>query len=395
MSGGLDQVFSSVSNGLIVFAVAVAASPVAVGNITILITVLMAVLSCLRGGLGLPLLQTAHKSVEEIRESGSRALAAALAVSPLLAIGLLAMYPLAGFAALALAVSAPFVIGQDMLRYVALTIGRPHVAAIWDGVWCVGAMLTLVLAWLRLPFVTAATVLAFWGVLGLIAFVAMTVDLKLLPSFRGIVGWLKANWQDRVRYGVDAGLEQSALLIIFVLVSALMSADATGALRGAMALFAPIGIFGAAVQMVLIPESARSSASPRQVWGLLRPIALLTALVTAAIGVVGYLLPSSIGFYLLGESFESARGVLIPITAWFVASCFTVVIGIQLKTFNRSSELFKMKISSCAVQLVVAAGAAVWIGSASGVAVWLAIQTFATALFFYFLWPPGGLEPRL
>ena len=395
MSGGLDQVFSSVSNGVSIFAVAVAASPEAFGQITILTTVLFALLQCSRGGLGIPLLQAANQHREDIRSEGSRALAATLAICPVLGLAIFAFYPLVGFSAIAIGLSVPIVLGQDILRYVAMTIGRPHVAALWDGVWALGAVVTLVLAWLSLPFVTAGFVLATWGALGLIAFVAMAVDLRLAPHFRGVAGWLKANWQDRVNYAIDAGLEQGGLVIIFSTMSVLMTADSAGALRGAMALFAPIGIFGVAVQMVLIPESVRASATPAKVWRLLAPTAVLTGLVTAAIGAVAYFLPPSIGFYLLGDSWASAHQAMIPTTAWFVAACFAVVIGIQLKTFNRSRELLVMKIASSIVQLLVAIGAALWIGTPAGVAACLAAATFLTALFFFFRWPPARLEPRL
>lgn len=395
MSGGLDQVFSSVSNGVSIFAVAVAASPEAFGQITILTTVLFALLQCSRGGLGIPLLQAANQHPEDILSEGSRALGAVLAISPLLGLAIFAFYPVVGFSAIAIGLSVPIVLGQDIIRYVAMTIGRPHVAAIWDGVWALGAVVTLVLAWLSLPFVTAGFVLATWGALGLIALVAMAVDLRMTPYFRGVAGWLRANWRDRVNYAIDAGLEQGALVIIFSAMSVLMTADSAGALRGAMALFAPIGIFGVAVQMVLIPESVRASASPARVWRLLAPTAVLTGLVTAAIGAVAYFLPPSIGFYLLGDSWESAHKAMIPTTAWFVAACFAVVIGLQLKTFNRSRELLAMKVSSSIVQLLVAIGAALWIGTPAGVAACLAAATFLAALFFFFRWPPARLEPRL
>jgi hypothetical protein len=373
----------------------VAASPAAFGKITILMTVVFAVLQCLRGLVGIPLLQTSNQSEQRIRSEASLALATALGVSPLLVLAVLIGYPFVGLPAVAIALSAPFLLGQDVLRHMALAIARPNVAAVWDGVWCLGAVLTLVLAWLRLPIITATTVLAAWGILGLVAFVAMAIQLRIVPRSSGIIAWFRRNWQDRLSYGVDAGLEQTGLVIVFLVTSAAIGADAAGALRGAMALFAPIGIFGVAVQMVLISESVRSSASPRVVWRMLFPTALLTAFATAVLGVIAYLLPSNLGFYLLGESFEGAQRAMIPTTAWFVAACFAVVVGIQLKTFNRSRELITMKLSAWVVQLLVAAGAAVWIGTPGGIAACLATETALAALFFYLLWPPTKLVPRL
>lgn len=392
MSGGLDQAFSSISNGLIVFAVAVAASPEAFGLITILMTLLVAVLACLRGGLGIPLLQTANQSATEIRRGGALAVSTALAVSPVLAVVMLTFVPRLGPTAIVLALAAPCVLGQDVLRYVAMTIGRPQVAALWDGIWCLGAFVALGCAWLRLPYVNPATILASWGLLALVGAVAMAISLRVTPTMRGFVEWIKYDWQHRVRFAVDAGLEQTGILVVFVLVTALMSADATGALRGAMALFAPIGIFGAAVQIVLIPESVRSSATPRRVWRVLVHLVIWTALATAALGLVFYLIPPDVGFYLLGESFIGAQHIIIPTTAWFVAACFSVVQSLFLRTFNKSRRVLTMKITYTVGQLVAAAVAAVLFRSAYGIATALAIQTLATAMFFLFVWAPWRLE---
>jgi BirA family biotin operon repressor/biotin-[acetyl-CoA-carboxylase] ligase len=395
MSGALDQAFSSVSNGVIVFAVAVAASPDEFGQITILMTFLFVVLAALRGGLGILLLQSANQPAEEIRRSGSLAVFWAFALTPVLAITMLAFIPSIGYAAVALAVFTPFVLAQDVLRYVAMTIGRPQIAAVWDGIWCLGAFIALACAWLRLPFVSAASVLGWWGLLGLVAFLAMTASLRVLPHRRGALEWLKNDWPHRVRFTIDAALEQTSLLIIFVLMSFFMGAASTGALRGAMALFAPIGIIGAAVQIVLIPESARSSATARQIWRTLTPLTVYTAMFTAAIGIALHFVPPKIGFYLLGESWGSAHAVLIPTTAWFTAACLSVVQALFLRTLNLSREVLGYGVTLMITKLIAAAIASAWFGTTWAVAAALTIQTIAVATFFLFYWPPWRAEKRV
>lgn len=380
LSGAIDQVFSSTSNGLVVFAVAVVASPEVFGQITILTTFLLAVLACLRGSLGIPLLLTANQSAEDVRREGSRALAAALTVSPLLSIAMLIFTPQVGFAAVSLAISAPLVLGQDVLRYVSLAIGRPQVAALWDGIWCLGTLLALVCSWLGFTFVTTGSVLAWWGFMALIAFVAMSVDLRLLPSMRGFITWIKPGWQHRVRYAADMGLDQIGFLLVLAIVATILSPRATGALQGAIVLLAPIGIIGAAVQLVLIPESVRRSAPPHQVWPILTRLGILTAFVTAADGLVFYVLPSSIGSYLLGDSFEPAQRVLPFITAQFIAACALGTLTIFLRTFNRSSEALWLKIAYMITTLFATIVSSLLIRSATGVALGLAVASAAVAL---------------
>ena len=380
LSGALDQAFSSTSNGLIIFAVAIVASPKVFGQITILIAFLVAVSACLRGGLGIPLLLTANQPSEDLRREGSRALAAALAVSPFLSITMLFFTPQVGLAAVSLAVSAPLVLGQDVLRHVLMAVGRPHVAALWDGISCLGTLLVLICSWLGLRFVTMGSVLGWWGFLALIAFVAMSVDLRLLPSMRGFITWMKSGWQHRVRYAADAGLEQIGVLLVLAIVSTIVSSHATGALRGAIALLAPIGIIAAAVQIVMIPESVRRSASPDQVWRILTRLGILVACFTATYGLVFHILPSSIGSYLLGDTFEASQRVLPFITAQYIAACLVVALSVFLRTFNRSVEALWMKTAYTVTTLVAAIVSALWLRSATGVAAGLAVSTAAVAV---------------
>jgi O-antigen/teichoic acid export membrane protein len=395
MSGALDQAFSSISNGIIVFATAVAASPDEFGQITILMTMLFVVLAALRGGLGILLLQTANRPAEEIRRGGSNAVFWGFVVTPVLSLTMLAFIPSIGLPALALAVFTPFVLAQDVLRYVAMTIGRPQIAALWDGIWCVGAFTALGCAWLQLSFVSAGSVLAWWGFLGLIAFIAMAVSLRVWPRRRGALAWLKTDVHHRIRFAIDATLEQTSLLVIFVLMTAFIGAAATGALRGAMALFAPIGIIGAAVQIVLIPESARSSASPRKIWRMLTPLTIYTALFTAALGIGFYFVPPNLGFYLLGESWGAAHAVLIPTTMWFTAACLAVVQALFLRTLNLSREVLQYKIVGTITQLLAAGIASAFFRTTTAVAISLTIATIGVAVFYLFHWPPWRAEKRI
>ncbi len=346
----------------------------------LLYTFLLAVLACLRGSLGIPLLLKANRSAEDVRREGSRALAAAMAVAPVLSLAILIFMPKIGFAAVSLAIAGPFVLGQDVLRYVCLAIGRPHVAALWDGIWCVGTLLVLICSWLGFRFATAGSVLACWGFLALIAFVAMSIDLRLLPSMGGFINWIRVGWQHRVRYAADVGLEQIGFLLVLAVVATILSPQTTGALQGAIALLAPFGIIGAAVQLVLIPESVRSSALPHQVWRILTRIAILTAFITAADCLVFYMLPISIGSYLLGDSFGPSQHVLPFVTAQFIAGCVLGALSIFLRTFNRSVEALWLKIAYIVTTLVATIISAQWIRSATGVAGGLALATAAVAL---------------
>ncbi|MEZ0342895.1 hypothetical protein ACAG25_23300 [Mycobacterium sp. pV006] len=392
LAGGLDQVFSSASNGLIVFAVAVVSTPQLFGQISILMTALVAALGCTRGALGTPLLLKSNQTVEQIRREGSFALTSTLIVGPLLAAILLGVgLPLVGPGAVCLALAVPFVLAQDVLRYVVIAEGRPHIAAVWDGLWCVGTILLLVLSWIGSQFATVTLLLGGWAALAGVAMVGLLAAVRVHPRLSGWVSWIQAGWQHRLRYGVDAGLEQVSVFVVLAAVGLLTSPAVAAALRGATAIMAPIGMFGNAIQVVVISESTRLSSQPRQVWNSLFRLAVVTGFVTATGGFVVQLLPDAIGFYLLGDSWVLATQVLPFIVLEYVAAGFAVSLAIFLRTFNRSSETLALKAALSGALIIGSTSAAVLFGNAVGVAIGLAVSSIlvtAVAFAWFMPWQP-------
>src|SRR5829696_9091328 len=129
----LDQVFASLSNGLILLGIAVVSTAGSFGLISMLLMLLTAAVGCMRGALGTPLLLKAAGGTDQIRREGSYAVAAALAVSLLLvgAMSILLTGRELGTPTILVAIATPLVMAQDVLRYVVISEGRPHVATFW------------------------------------------------------------------------------------------------------------------------------------------------------------------------------------------------------------------------------------------------------------------------
>lgn len=375
VSGVLDQLFSSIGNGVIIFAVAVVSPPQQFGHIAILMTALVAVMGCLRGALGTPLLLKADQSRERIRREGSYALAISFMVGPPLAATIIVFGSDLGIAALFLGIASPFVLAQDVLRYVAIAEGRPYVAALWDGIWCAGSFALLVLSWSGYKFVTASVLLGGWGLLAAIAFLGLLIDLRVLPRSHGSLAWIRAGLQHRIRYGVDAGLEQVTILAVLTIVSTLTTTSLAAALRGATALLAPIGMFGNAVQLIVIPESTRQSSQPKAVWRVMLRIAIISAFVTSLGGFILCMLPTRIGFFLLGDSWELSQRILPVTVLEYVAACFAVALAIFLRTFNRSADALALRIALMVAVISGATLTAVVFQNAIGVAIGIAMAS--------------------
>jgi hypothetical protein len=388
LSGAADSVLSSLSNGLILYSIAVVSTAQYFGRISLLLTLLAAVVGCLRGALGTSLLLMAAKGTDEIRREGSYAITAALALSPIL---VAFMWLLGGQAVgtapmILVAVATPIVLVQDVLRYVVIAEGRPQVAAIWDGTWFLGSLGLLVSTWLGSQLVTVNILIGGWGALALIALVGLAVSMRMRPRVGGFVSWLTANWQDRLRYAVDAGLEQGGYFILLAVVTALVSPVTTAALRGATALMAPIGMLTAAIPLVMIPESTRRGESQAAVWRRLAKIAAITTVGCLIAGVILRVLPASIGTLLLGNSFGVAQHIIVISAIEYAITAWAIGLLVWLKTFNRSAALLTMKILYVVSMLGLAlAGAAVF-RSATGVAVGMVIGSVlaATLSFAYF-----------
>ena len=373
LSAAIDQVFSSASNGISTFAVAVASTTQSFGEIVLMITALVAILGAQRGALGTPLLLKSDQTPERIRMEGSFALLASVIIGAAAFAVMATSGAALGLPAILLAVAVPIVLCQDISRYVTIAEGRPHVAATWDGVWFLGTVLLLVSAWLKLS--TVSWLIGGWAALGLIALIGMTLELRVLPRLDGFGQWIRAGWQHRIRYGVDAGLEQATAFLVLATVAAVLSSTATAAIRGATVLLAPLAILAGALQLIVISESTRNSAQPRTVWNAsLRLFAGIVGLTVVA-GFVLCSLPASVGNISWGSRSNRPEQVLPIIVVEYCATAVAFVLGIFLKTFNRSSELMRYKIATMLVTLVVSTCAALYFRSATGVAVGLAVAT--------------------
>lgn len=391
-AAAIDQVLSSASNGIFTFAVAVASTAQEFGEIVLAITALLSMMVTQRGAVGTPLLLKSDQTAERIHREGSFALLAGLTIGTAV-LALVATFGHGvGLPVLLLAGAVPIVLCQDGLRYVTIAEGRPHIAATWDGVWFLGAVVLVVAAWLRLA--TVPWLVGGWAGLGLVALVGMAVNLRIRPRLDGFGQWARAGWQHRLRYGIDAGFEQTTVFVVLTVVTAMLGPTATAALRGATVLLAPLAILVAALQLVVISESTRNSEEPAAVWSGSLRLTVGIAVLTVGVTVVLCVLPVRVGAYLLGQSFEGAQQVLPIIVVEYLGASLGVALAGYLKTFNRSSDILRLKIASFAVTLTAAVCAVLLFHSARGVAVGLAVGTILVISLGLAIYAPWEVRAR-
>jgi hypothetical protein len=379
---GAHHVFCGLSNGLVIYAVAVVTVAQNFGQIAVLLTLLAAAIGVLRGALGTPLLLMAGRARSDIRREGSFAFTSALLFSPIVAS---VMWAVQGsgirLPAILIIVATPFVLVKDVLRQVAIAEGRPHVATRWDGVFFAGSAALLVAAWLHLPVATTSYLIGGWTALTVLALVGMLIAIRIAPRLRQCPAWIAKGWRDRARYGIDSGLQQTTAFAVLLFTAVVVSPGATAALRGATALLAPVAIVVSAIQSEVIAESKRLNMPPAQTWSSLARITLVSTSATILLGLVLALLPGTVGELVLGPTFEATRAIISVVAFGYAIGAWIIALPIWLLTSNRSADALMLKASYALVMVVTALGGAALFRTAVGVAVGLVTATtFVTAL---------------
>jgi hypothetical protein len=376
VSGNTDQVFSSLNRGLIVCAIAVVTVTRHFGQIALLLALLAAATAVLRGALGTPLVATAGRSESDIRREAGFAVTTALLVSPV--VGAL-MWAVAGsgiaMPALLIIAATPVVLVEDVLRYVAVAQGRPHIAALCDGVWCAGSAALLVAAWLRLPMAATAYLIGAWTALAIVALIGMLTGVRVAPALRRYRTWLFDGWQRRVRLGAESGLAQMTVFVVLVFVAVMLSPEAAAALRGAMLLLAPVTLAATAIPLVVIPQGERPTVPPARVWSLLARIALATASASLLVGVVLFFLPLTVGELVLGRTFEATQAIIPIIALAYAIAAWIAAVTVFLRTFDNSAAAYKLNVSCALAVSASALCGAVLFDTAAGVAAGMATAT--------------------
>jgi O-antigen/teichoic acid export membrane protein len=321
----VDQALSALSNILLSVLIARSVSAGAFGAFSIAFVVFGIFVAFTRSLVGQPLqMRFAARSDADQRSATADGLGAALLL------GLVGTVLLAGAALvcpaplrealLAMAVVLPVLLVQDSCRMAFFAVGRPRAAAAIDALWTlvmVGLLALLIavgydrLAWLTLAWGAGAAASAGLGL----------VLLHLRPALRRASGWLRGHW-DLTRYLLpEYLLGLGSMQLAVLLVGFLAAAESVGALRAAQVLLGPLGIIGAGVFQIVIPEVARRQhLGSRTLVIFATGVGSALGLITAVYLAVLLLLPDRFGSQLFGESWPGAAAVLLAMGLSSLAS---------------------------------------------------------------------------
>ena len=313
----VDQVLSSGTQLLLIVLVARNADPTTFGAVSVALIVHGLLMGLVRAGVGEIVLLRCRANLSAVRREACSGLFVALLAGVVSALCLVVVGVSVGGEVgpflLLMALAAPFVYTQDVLRSVAYGEGRVDQAVLVDGVWMVvqvGVSAVLLVAGDATP---TGLVLA-WVLGAAVAVMTVGPYRRMWPRPVAVRRW----WaEERARssgfiadFLVSNGMWQAAFLLLGVV----MPLDELGALRVAIVSVSPLANLMAGVRSLVLANLAGLRNRPALALRRAAQVGACLAAAGAAYGIALVLLPDRWGAELFGETWAEAA-TLVGIVA--------------------------------------------------------------------------------
>jgi O-antigen/teichoic acid export membrane protein len=375
-----DQVLSSGTQLLLIVLVARESDPTTFGAFSVALIAHGFLLGVMRAAVGEVVLLRCRTDPSATRLEACRGLFLALVAALAAGLGLAGASAFVGGEVgqflLLVALAAPIVYGQDLLRYVAYGEGRIVDAILTDGVW-LGVQVISSAVLLAEGEATPTRLVLAWALGAGVGGAALALDRRLRPRAVALRRW----WTDeRARasgfladFLVSNGMWQST----FLLLGALLSLEELGALRVAIVAVSPLANLLAGVRTLTLAHLSSLRTQPPRAGRRAAQIGLVLAVAAAAYGVGLVLLPYSWGSQLFGQTWSEAAALVGIIAAAEVLRLPTFAAIDLVKVLGAPFDLVRTRLTGgvcVAVGLVLGAVVAGPRGAAVGTAVGYALN---------------------
>jgi O-antigen/teichoic acid export membrane protein len=214
-----------------------------------------------------------------------------------------------GWSMVAMSLAFPFLVLQDLGRYLAFATQKPGFALALDALWTV-LMVVAIFAVTVVSATLTALAVAWFGS-GAIAGL-LTVWHFRKHRIRPSLGWLRETWTVSWRYLLSFMASQGAVLVASITLVYTSGAAALGAVRGAMLLVRPFLTLYTAAGTARISEIARDQRRGSALLVVTARVSLLMSLLAGANAAVLLLLPDTVGHAVLGATWPQTESVLWP-----------------------------------------------------------------------------------
>ncbi len=251
---------------------------------------------------------------------------------------------------LALAVTLPGMLVQDTGRLVEFAALQPVRALVLDVIWAVGLVGGLV-GVAAFADLTPAVLVAVWGGSGTISGLwSLWRHGRRIPM--PSTAWIRHTWYFAWRYLIVFASTLGVFQITTLVLGGISGVTAVGVVRATQVLFGPIQNLATAMLVAFVPEISLETPLRDQRARLLFVSAALTV-VALGITAVALVMPDSLGEALLGDSWDAARGLILPagISAAMFGATSGAVIG--LRAARAAHETLVIGLQMTAFQAVI------------------------------------------
>lgn len=286
-----------------------------------------------------------------------------------------------GQALIALGGVLPGLLLQDAWRYAFFANGRGNSAFLNDVVWAVALVPALAIVFLT-DARSIGWLIIIWGGGATIAAATGVVQSGAVPDPRRALSWWRQERELAPRFFVEFAARNGAMQAAVYCTAAIAGLAEAGALRAGQILLGPLNVLFMGLNLVAVPEAVRLVQSPRRLLQMTRFLSLSLACASLVWGLILLAVPRSLGQSLLGESWDGARTVLLPLSIGLAAigAGSGGEIGLRALLLARKSLRVRVIVASLAL-----AGAAIGaaLGGGAGAAWGLTAALLSSAVMWW------------
>jgi O-antigen/teichoic acid export membrane protein len=310
------------------------------------------------------------------RHGAARASGTALSVGSAVGLGCVVLgFALGGSmrpALIAIGAMMPGLLLQDSWRSAFFAQGRGAQAFMNDLVWALVLFPTVGVLLARGTPSLAALILV-WGGSGCVAAVFGIRQARVLPRPLETYGWLREQADLAPRFLGESVVIVGATQLWVFCIGALAGLATVGQIRAGQIVLGPLNVLFMGVGVIAIPEGVRLLAhSPSRLRRGAGWLSVGLAAHALAWGSVIFLLPSRVGFELLGSAWIPAHSLVVPLALVFVGAGIQKGADVGLRSLAAAKRSLRTRIVEACITVSGAVGGVV-VGGAQGAAWGLAI----------------------
>jgi O-antigen/teichoic acid export membrane protein len=281
---------------------------------------------------------------------------------------------------LVVSVFLPMLLLQDLWRFGFFAAGRPRAAAANDAVWVV-AMAVLVLAAYAAGSPTATGLVLVWAFSGAVAGVFGVFQVRGRPRPGHVHGWIATHRDLGVRFAGEFLVYSAAIQATLYIVGAVAGVAAVGSIRAAQTLVGPVSLIFLGVSFGAVPEGVRiASRSPVRLPRFVSTLSVCLACVGLMWGALLLVMPDGLGEAILGDSWRSARTLMVPIVIAVIAEGLNVGPWVGLRALAAAGRSLRGRTMIAAVTMVAGAAGSITMGAWGAAAGFAAGSVVATGV---------------